>query len=370
MKWIGQHIWDFISRFRSDVYLEGVAPGEIASGGMLGLDSSDKVVKTNAADNVVVTDSNTNTAFPVVFHDESNSLLDDTGGFTYNSMVGLMGVENAILSNITVNNTADTATAGSLYLKNLKGGAEGDIGDLCGKLGYWGNNNDSTPEAIMFAQVYGEIVSNVNTDEAGKLVLQALSSDGNTASLKNALTLTGHATDSTVAATIGYGATSTTTIAGDLHVGGETITSDGYSGQSMSAGTLSWNGTSCKIFPNEFMVDDGGGTWRINETGGGVYSGRFSNTSTEAICYFRIPDGKKVTSVKFNTTTTVSNICSVRPMNYITGQAGTEDTFNSNALYTLSPAITGAVTNDLLLTFKPASITTGLFGVLITIADV
>ena len=22
MKWIGQHIWDFISRFRSDVYLE------------------------------------------------------------------------------------------------------------------------------------------------------------------------------------------------------------------------------------------------------------------------------------------------------------------------------------------------------------
>ena len=22
MKWIGQHIWDFISRFRADVYLE------------------------------------------------------------------------------------------------------------------------------------------------------------------------------------------------------------------------------------------------------------------------------------------------------------------------------------------------------------
>ncbi len=22
MRWIGQHIWDFISRFRSDVYLE------------------------------------------------------------------------------------------------------------------------------------------------------------------------------------------------------------------------------------------------------------------------------------------------------------------------------------------------------------
>ena len=25
MKWIGQHIWDFISRFRSDVYLEEIS---------------------------------------------------------------------------------------------------------------------------------------------------------------------------------------------------------------------------------------------------------------------------------------------------------------------------------------------------------
>ena len=25
MKWIGQHIWNFISRFRSDVYLENIA---------------------------------------------------------------------------------------------------------------------------------------------------------------------------------------------------------------------------------------------------------------------------------------------------------------------------------------------------------
>ena len=42
MKWIGQHIWDFISRFRSDVYLEAVESGTIASGGNLGLDSNNK----------------------------------------------------------------------------------------------------------------------------------------------------------------------------------------------------------------------------------------------------------------------------------------------------------------------------------------
>ena len=46
MKWIGQHIWDFISRFRSDVYLESVDSGTIASGGNLGLDSNNKIVKS------------------------------------------------------------------------------------------------------------------------------------------------------------------------------------------------------------------------------------------------------------------------------------------------------------------------------------
>ncbi len=45
MKWIGQHIYDLISRFRSDVYLEDISTGTIVSGGHLGLDSNNKIVK-------------------------------------------------------------------------------------------------------------------------------------------------------------------------------------------------------------------------------------------------------------------------------------------------------------------------------------
>ena len=65
MKWIGQHIWDYISRFRNDVYLEDISTGTIASGGNLGLDSNNKIVKAdtetgeltiaNASDNRIVT---------------------------------------------------------------------------------------------------------------------------------------------------------------------------------------------------------------------------------------------------------------------------------------------------------------------------
>ena len=47
IKWIGQHIWDFVSRFRSDVYLESISSGTITSGGILGLDSNNKIVKEN-----------------------------------------------------------------------------------------------------------------------------------------------------------------------------------------------------------------------------------------------------------------------------------------------------------------------------------
>ncbi len=45
MKWIGQHIWDLVSKFRNEVYMEDVPDGTIVSGGNLGLDSNNKVVK-------------------------------------------------------------------------------------------------------------------------------------------------------------------------------------------------------------------------------------------------------------------------------------------------------------------------------------
>ena len=43
MKWIGQHIWDFISRFRSDVYLEDLADPGADTDKFLVVDANDKV---------------------------------------------------------------------------------------------------------------------------------------------------------------------------------------------------------------------------------------------------------------------------------------------------------------------------------------
>jgi len=56
MRWIGQHIWDLISRFRSDVYLESTSAGTIVSGGNLGLDSNNKIVKATVSSSGAVND--------------------------------------------------------------------------------------------------------------------------------------------------------------------------------------------------------------------------------------------------------------------------------------------------------------------------
>tara|TARA_B100001093_G_C26824995_1_gene1013605 strand:- start:328 stop:2496 length:2169 start_codon:yes stop_codon:yes gene_type:complete len=47
MKYLGQYIQNFIARFRNDVYLEDIGAGTIASGGNLGLDSNNKIVKAD-----------------------------------------------------------------------------------------------------------------------------------------------------------------------------------------------------------------------------------------------------------------------------------------------------------------------------------
>ena len=46
MKWIGQHIWDYISRFRSDVYLEDLSTSSETNA--LVVDSSGKITKNTS----------------------------------------------------------------------------------------------------------------------------------------------------------------------------------------------------------------------------------------------------------------------------------------------------------------------------------
>ena len=99
MKWIGQHIWDFISRFRSDVYLENISSGTIASGGNLGLDSNNKIVKaTEATGDITGIDLNPGTGIDV-----TNVTNDDGGAYSADIAVDVSdfmtnGVNNSVVT--------------------------------------------------------------------------------------------------------------------------------------------------------------------------------------------------------------------------------------------------------------------------------
>ena len=100
MKWIGQHIWDFISRFRSDVYLEAVESGTIASGGNLGLDSNNKIVKE--------ADTGITDLHGAGVDGSANQLLTDDGDGTITSESYFTFVNSGNVSTLTINSNEDT----------------------------------------------------------------------------------------------------------------------------------------------------------------------------------------------------------------------------------------------------------------------
>ena len=71
-------------------------------------DTSGNASTATLASTVTVSNSTANTNFPVVFHDESNGLLDDTGALRYNPSTGTLLVPNLNVAGTTT--TVDTVT--------------------------------------------------------------------------------------------------------------------------------------------------------------------------------------------------------------------------------------------------------------------
>ena len=80
MKWIGQNIYDLVARFRNDVYLEDISTGTIASGGNLGLDSNNKIVKATITSHDEVTLAGTPDYITISGQEITRNAVDN---FTY-----------------------------------------------------------------------------------------------------------------------------------------------------------------------------------------------------------------------------------------------------------------------------------------------
>jgi len=117
---------------------------------------------------------------------------------------------------IIVKNTANDTTGSELRFVMDKGSAGAD-GDDLGTISFYGD--DAGQNQTAFAKIVAEVSEADETDEAGKLSFYVAESDGTNTALTAGLILEGeHATDGEIDVTIGAGASSTTTIAGDLTV--------------------------------------------------------------------------------------------------------------------------------------------------------
>ena len=127
----------------TDAFAIGVTTAAIANGGA-GLATADQIhtfvtTQTDAiaantsgnaatatlASKVTISNSTSNTSFPVVFHNEGapNQLLDDTGTFLYNPSTGTLSVTNIIVSGdtTTANETVKVVEDNTLQFEGAAG---------------------------------------------------------------------------------------------------------------------------------------------------------------------------------------------------------------------------------------------------------
>tara|TARA_R100001126_G_scaffold102485_1_gene86857 strand:- start:535 stop:2352 length:1818 start_codon:yes stop_codon:yes gene_type:complete len=225
MKTYPDFIQSFIARFRNDVYLESVESGTIASGGNLGLDSNNKIVKAAEVGSSVDLASEVTGVLPVSNGGTGSSTLTNTGVLTGNGT-------GAIVSNSTmsysgelltmsstssakpqialVNANADAEAPSILFQKTETGADNDDIGLI-----EFRAENDAG-QSNKFATIVGEIETAADGSEGGNLILNVASHDGE---LNQGIKISDGTTEDQLDVDIANGVGSTTNIAGSLFFG-------------------------------------------------------------------------------------------------------------------------------------------------------
>jgi hypothetical protein len=213
IKYIGQHIFDFIARFRNDVYLENIADGTVDSDKFLGLDSNNKIVKETVSAGGATISNDANDRITTAM---GNGNLNAEANLTWNNLQLGLEYSGADGPTILLTKTGDNATAPIINFvaqRAASGGAANNDDDYLGYTRYWGYNNAGTPEAIKFAEIQAQISERDDGVEEGRLDLLVQAQGA----LRTGFSCVGNGS-AVVDTTIGTGSTSTTTVSGGLVV--------------------------------------------------------------------------------------------------------------------------------------------------------
>ena len=229
MKWLGQHIIDIIARFRSDVYLDGPSAGDVNPGKFLALDSSKKIVyrtsdelKSDIGAGAVNFDGSTaNGVLTYKDADEAtveSNLTFDGSTLTLTGDLAVTGDNitfespNADDPAVIIRNTTNDNQAARFQMRKNRTDAQAD-NDRVAELDFMGEDAGGTLQ--QYSKIMVQAVETSDGSETGKMRVQVAEYDG---TLTDGLVLTGQDANGEIDVTIGAGAASNTTIAGDLSV--------------------------------------------------------------------------------------------------------------------------------------------------------
>ena len=149
MKWIGQHIWDFISRFRTTVYLENLETSSDEN--VLVVDSDGKVTKNTTLGGDDLSFDGSTASGVLTYKDADEIKVEST--LTYDaSGLGSLKLIHGGLAHIYVEQTTDNVTGPMISFANYRGGGnDGEDGDTCGSVRFYGNDDDTTPNNTLYA---------------------------------------------------------------------------------------------------------------------------------------------------------------------------------------------------------------------------
>ena len=413
MKFIGQFIQDFIARFRNDVYLEDISTGTIASGGNLGLDSNNKIVKadtnagelsiTNATDNRVVTstggtDLNAESGLTFsTFLTLDGSTADvkigsDVTPFGYNPDVitnpygqmsfvsyaaggtGIGGlIEQSDLSAGTNTGAPLGIKAGGSFGSNKAGGnleliaGRGTGTGAGGSFRFWSSTAGSSGSSYNTSAVKFTIDSDGDVDITGGATVAGLINATSGATMLGNSYLVFSDSDNSNTTRVRSSTTSTNRTIFFPDADGTValttdITSDGWHGST----------TRIKILPRDFVANDGGRPVMIEDDNVGSNAlFLFSNGSFDMFACIPIPTGYKATHVKVNGTDTSQNFYVYQ--GFITSRVIVDVATGTTAIGTekaLSTQVTSDTTNYLIVRVTSDGSTDEIYGGYVTIAAV
>ena len=315
MKFIGQYIQSLIARFRNDVYLEDVSSGTIASGGYLGLDSNNKIVKATSTSHNEVTLAGTPDYITLSGQQITRNAIDLAADVTGTLPVGKggTGATSFTVGGILLGNADDpieataVLSAGEILIGDgttapsvLRVGADATAIDRLGTVGVGVWQGTAIATTYTAAKVTS-IVAGEGVDVSGATGDVTISGEDATTSNKGVASFSSdNFAVSSGAVTIKSGgvdlAAEVTGVLPTANIADDAVTFAKASGVSPKV-----FGSTIKILPSDFMTNDDGGSTKFGigfkEDDSASFGMKIPSANTELLAFVSIPEGMKATHV-------------------------------------------------------------------------